>query len=82
MLCDFESMQDESVRTVQRVKARWPQLRCVVLVDDDTAYQQAKAVGADRILTKGVLAAKLLETIEELLSASGGGEKGPSYART
>ena len=69
MLCDFASVQDETVDTLRYIKSLWPQVHCVVLVEDKAAYHQAEAVGADVVLTKGVLAAKLLETIEELLFA-------------
>ena len=69
MLCDFESVQDEAAEALRPLKIRWPHLRCVVLVEDETAYQQAQTVGADVVLPKGVLAARLLETIEKLLYA-------------
>jgi GNAT superfamily N-acetyltransferase len=69
MLCDFESVQDEAAKALRSVKSFWPHVRCVVLVEDETAYLQAKTIGADVVLTKGVLAAKLLQAIEELLAA-------------
>jgi DNA-binding NarL/FixJ family response regulator len=68
MLCDFESVQGETVEMLRYVKVQWPHVRCLVLVKDETAYQQALSVGADVVLTKGVLAARLLETIEGLIS--------------
>jgi ribosomal protein S18 acetylase RimI-like enzyme len=64
LLCDYESVQDEPVGTLHRVKARWPQSRCLVLVEDEDARCKAQAAGADVVLTKGVLAARLLEEIE------------------
>ena len=73
ILCDFESVQDGAAETLRRLKAWWPYVRFVVLVEDETAYQQARIFGADVVLTKGVLAARLLETIEKLLSARRGG---------
>jgi ribosomal protein S18 acetylase RimI-like enzyme len=68
VLCDYESVQDEPVGTLHRVKIRWPHSRCVVLVEDEDARCKAQAAGADVVLTKGVLAARLLEEIERLLS--------------
>jgi ribosomal protein S18 acetylase RimI-like enzyme len=68
ILCDFESVQDQTITTFQRVKLQWPRVRCVLLVEDETAYRRARAIGADVVLTKGVRAARLLETIEELLA--------------
>jgi ribosomal protein S18 acetylase RimI-like enzyme/CheY-like chemotaxis protein len=67
ILCDFEAVQNEMVETLDRVKAQWSNSRCVVLVDDEGARQAAEAAGADVVLTKGVLAARLLETVERLL---------------
>jgi ribosomal protein S18 acetylase RimI-like enzyme len=67
VLCGFEAVQNETVETLYRVKARWPNARCVVLVDDEAARQAAEAAGADVVLTKGVLAARLLDTVERLL---------------
>jgi DNA-binding NarL/FixJ family response regulator len=67
VLCDYASIQNERAETLYRIKARWPNARCVILVDDDRARQAAEAAGADVVLTKGVLAARLLETVEKLL---------------
>jgi ribosomal protein S18 acetylase RimI-like enzyme len=71
VLCDFEAVQNEMVETLYRIQARWSNTRCVVLVDNEGARQAAEAAGADVVLTKGVLAARLLETVERLLRAQG-----------
>jgi CheY-like chemotaxis protein len=71
VLCDFEAVQDEMAETLYRVRARWLEARCVILVDDKGARQAAEVAGADVVLTKGVLAARLLETVERLLGAQG-----------
>jgi DNA-binding NarL/FixJ family response regulator len=70
MVCGFESALDGTEETLQPLKAQWPRLRCVVLVQDRAAFRQAKALGADVVLPQGVLAAKLLETVERLLSGT------------
>ena len=67
VLCDYEAIQNERAETLYRVKARWPNARCVILVDDEGARRAAEAAGAHVVLTKGVLAARLLETVERLL---------------
>jgi DNA-binding NarL/FixJ family response regulator len=67
MLCDFASVQDDGLETLREVKARWPRVCCVLLVEDDRAYQRAQNAGVDAVLCKGVLAARLLEAIETLL---------------
>jgi DNA-binding NarL/FixJ family response regulator len=67
VLCDFSLAQSEATKTLRRIKAEWPETRCVALVDEEQARQGALAAGADVVLTKGVLAARLLRKIEELL---------------
>jgi len=49
------------------IKAAWPQARCVALADSEQACRDAESAGADAVLVKGVLAARLLATIEDLL---------------
>ena len=46
---------------------RWPQTRSIVLVGNEQEHRLDNAAGADVALMKGVLAAKLLATVEELL---------------
>jgi DNA-binding NarL/FixJ family response regulator len=54
---------------LQYVKARWPQARCIVMVEAECNAQEMLATGADVVLVKGVLATRLLTIVEELLSA-------------
>jgi DNA-binding NarL/FixJ family response regulator len=68
LLCDYDSMRGEAADVLRRTKARWPGMRCVVLVEDAIAYRQAQALDADVVLTKGVLAARLLDAIEGLFA--------------
>jgi CheY-like chemotaxis protein len=70
MLCDFESVRASTADIVRRLKVRWPHMHCVVMVEDETARKQARISGADVVLTKGILAARLLEAVETLLSRS------------
>jgi DNA-binding NarL/FixJ family response regulator len=74
ILCDFGAARDATVETLRRIRAQWPHARCVVLVQDRAALQRAQDLGADVVLTKGVLAARLLEAVEQLLSGSHGAE--------
>jgi DNA-binding NarL/FixJ family response regulator len=68
VLCDYDLAQGKVNRMLRRVKAMWPEARCVALVEDEQEREDAEDAGVDVALIKGVLAAKLLETIETLLS--------------
>jgi DNA-binding NarL/FixJ family response regulator len=54
---------------LQYVKARWPQARCIVMVEDECNAQAMQATDADVVLVKGVLATRLLAIVEDLLPA-------------
>ncbi len=64
VLVEHDRHGDESP---SQIKAAWPQARCVALVDVGQMPQEAELTGADAVLVKGVLAARLLATIEDLL---------------
>jgi len=53
---------------VAQIKARWPQMRLVVLVDNEQQRQAVTLAGADRVWFKGALAAQMLVEIEALLN--------------
>ncbi|MBN1874904.1 MAG: response regulator [Anaerolineae bacterium] len=50
-----------------QVRARWPQMQCIVLADTTQHRQHAIAAGADYAVFKGYPAAKLSFTIEQIL---------------
>ena len=52
---------------VQRIKSGWPDICCVVLVNDDGERQEVLDQGADHIVIKGLPGAKLVTEIEEFL---------------
>jgi len=52
---------------VRRAKARWPQARCVLLVDNVEQHNEAEAAGADAVLLKGLPAPRLVASIVRLL---------------
>ena len=62
---------------LKEIRTRWPLTRCIVLADDVQQQQESEAAGADAVLIKGFPAAKLVATIEGLLSRE---EKGGAYA--
>ena len=62
---------------LKEIRTRWPLTRCIVLADDVQQQQESETAGADAVLIKGFPAAKLVATIEGLLSQE---EKGGAYA--
>jgi DNA-binding NarL/FixJ family response regulator len=58
----------EAPLAVQTLRAACPQTRCVVLADDVEQQQAAESAGADVVLLKGVPAARLVATIEDMLA--------------
>ncbi len=56
---------------LKSLKARWPELQCLALVDGVEQQRQAQAGEADMVLPKGVLAARLSAAVERLLTQAG-----------
>jgi DNA-binding NarL/FixJ family response regulator len=56
---------------IERIKAIRPQARCLILADTCQEKRAANAANADAVLLKGLPPAKLVETIERLLSVPG-----------
>jgi hypothetical protein len=67
VLLDYEVAPNGTSATLARFRAEWPHAVCLALAGDESQAESAAASGADFVLLKGVLAAKLVETIEELL---------------
>lgn len=67
VLLDYDLAKNGVATTWGQIMAQRPQTRFVALVDSEQQMQQAERAGADVVLMKGVLAARLLETIEGLL---------------
>jgi DNA-binding NarL/FixJ family response regulator len=63
--------ENSNLAAIQKIKVRWPAVRCVVLVDTVAQQQAAKAAGAEEALIKGILPADLLGRIEDLLAGGG-----------
>lgn len=55
---------------VRRVKARWPQARCVFLADDVEQQQEGQSADADAALIKGLPATRLITVVLGLLPGS------------
>jgi len=59
------------VPLLQQLKAKWPDVQCVVLTDNDEQRRQAQAAEADAVLLKGIPAARLSAAVESLLALDG-----------
>jgi DNA-binding NarL/FixJ family response regulator len=53
--------------TIQHIKTSWPDIRCLVLVNDDEGRQKVLGTGADLIVIKGLPGVKLVAQIKKLL---------------
>lgn len=68
VLLDFDLPPSEAVAALRQIKARWPHLRAIALVDNAQEHQIATDTGADVVLLKGVRATRLLAIIEGMFS--------------
>jgi len=71
LLLDFTRPDAMLLTALPQIRARWPQVRLIALTEHETQEQWAEAVGIQRSLPEGVLAATLWETIAALLQESG-----------
>jgi DNA-binding NarL/FixJ family response regulator len=69
VLVDHDLSQIEVQATLERIKVAWPQTCSVVLLDDEQDRRGVEAAGADMVLVKGMLAAKVLDMIDAALEA-------------
>jgi len=74
VLLDTDLPGHEAWTVLQQIKARWPQTRCIVLVNNGQQSQIANAHGADAVLVKGFMGVTLKETVAKLLYEEVGGE--------
>lgn len=65
ILIDGKRELEGAYDQVSRVKIRWPDAVCIILVDHIRQQKVLKAAGADQILVKGVSPQKLLATIRD-----------------
>ena len=68
VLLDADLPGEQVWSALRQIKAEWSQTRSIVLVEGSQQQQEAQAAGADVVLIKGYPAARLIATIEELLS--------------
>jgi DNA-binding NarL/FixJ family response regulator len=71
VLLDSGPADSEVWLAMRQAKAKWPRARYVFLADSVQQQYEAEAAGADAVLLKGVLPAKLIATVVRLLPRQG-----------
>jgi DNA-binding NarL/FixJ family response regulator len=67
VIVDNDLLRNTAAMIIQRIKASWPDIYCIVLVNDDGGRQEVLESGVNRVLIKGLPGAKLVAEIEEFL---------------
>jgi DNA-binding NarL/FixJ family response regulator len=68
VILDDDLPSDAALLATNQIKARWPDIRCLVLVRDEEQRQRVGETSADLVLIKGYPPAKLIAAIQGLLS--------------
>lgn len=71
VLLDTNLPDDQVWTLLQQIKARWPQIQCLILADSGRQQQTAQAAGADGVLIKGFPTKELYASVKRLLSRHG-----------
>ena len=75
VLLDTDLPNKEAWTVLGHIKARWPQIPCIALVNNGVQNQMANALSADAVLIKGFSAQTLAKTMEDLLSLMGANDR-------
>ncbi len=67
VILDHDIRRNSAPIIIQRIKSSWPDIRCLVLVNDDEGRQKVLGTGADLILIKGLTGTNLIGEIKKLL---------------
>ena len=67
IILDQNISKKDPVSLVSRIKKSWPEIRCLVLVNDDSSFQLLSQTDADLIIVKGLRGADLVKKIRSLL---------------
>ena len=52
VILDHDLPRNTAPMIIQRIKSSWPDIRCIVLVNDDEGHQKIRAAGTDLIVIK------------------------------
>jgi len=67
VILDHDLPRNTAPMIIKRIKSSWPNIRCIVLVNDDKGRQKVLCTGADLIVIKGLPGGKLVTEIEKFL---------------
>jgi DNA-binding NarL/FixJ family response regulator len=67
VILDQNISKKELVSIITEIKGRWPEIICLLLVNDDQSRDHFDQAGADRVIVKGLLGSRLVEEIRLLL---------------
>lgn len=67
VIVDHDLPRKTAPMIIQGIKSSWPDIRCIVLVNDDEGRQEVIHNGADLIVIKGLPGGKLVTEIEKYL---------------
>ena len=67
VILDHDLPRNTAPMIIQRIKSSWPDIRCIVLVNDDEGRQKVLGTGADLIVIKGLPGTNLVAEIKKLL---------------
>ena len=68
VILDHDLPMNTVLMIIQHIKSSWPDIRCIVLVNDEQQRQKVVCSGADLIVIKGLPGGKLVTEIEKILS--------------
>ena len=69
IILDQNISKKDPISLVSKIKHSWPDILCLVLVNDDPSLPLFDQSGADLVLVKGLAGAKLIEKIKDLLDS-------------
>ena len=67
VILDQDIQKENAPRIIQEIKMRWPEIRCVVLVNDEKRQGGFVDAGAEIIITKGFPGSKLIDEIKKVI---------------
>jgi len=67
VILDHDLPRNNVPMIIQHIKSSWPDIRCIILVNDDEGCQKMLDTGVDLILIKGLPGVKLVAEIKKLL---------------
>jgi DNA-binding NarL/FixJ family response regulator len=71
VMLDQDISENTASKLVDDIKTSWPEIICVVLVNDDQVRQKIDAAGANLVIVKGLPGAKLVAETKKLLDMKG-----------